>query len=501
MQNIFLQILPSLIKRSNTFKTLDHDIDKCESKSVKVTYGPETTRLLQNSTDSIDYSLLTAIKFKKSHLRPSYRNKTYTRSTKTKGRPEKCCHCKREVTLDSNRLHRRVTQGVQVSPPKVFSDKGMQTSIQVFDNGSSILDNSEDSADKSTFQFFIRRTINSEYTISPLKAARNFNETMKTIGFREEMTPKGYLNNDQCDTEFKESRTNDLLPIKDNHKVSTETDISNLNMLIESLSADKNSVNDNPHEDLKCEENKYKKKGVHKTTDSTIPLIKQSLYNENSLTEQVNSSLYQDKVGQESKLSNNSMHSFRIGNHIPLSFASGRQMQVSIETATFNLSSQGSRSSAAPSNCVSHRDAVQIKGERYHMPKEDIKSRAARHAHCSTIEEEISEASKLSLYHTKTSSETSEKTHPIKESINKEIVSPKKGMMKKRSEVLSELLGDPIQMNRQRRNIGIEKVCKETLDLLSSGNCVSDFNLSKRASGVTELKNSQEHNENIDPLL
>jgi hypothetical protein len=470
---------------------LEYESRRYEAGSVKVTYGPETTRLLENSIDSIDYSLMSAINFKKNRSNSSYR--TYTRNTDTKGSTQKCCQCRHEASLDHYIPHRRVTQGVQVSPPKVFNDKGMQTSIQVF-NGSSILDNLEESMDKSSLQFFIGRTINSECTISPLKAAR------RTIGFRKEMMSKGYSNNDQCDTEFKESTTSDLLPAselaRDNDKVSTETNISNLNMLIESLSADRNN---NPHEDFKNIEDNYKQKPVHRTKNSIVPVMKQSPHKENSLAEQANSSLYQDKVGQEIKLSNNSMQSFRVGGHVPLSFTSGHQVQVSMETATFNVSSQGSRSSASPSSCVSHRDAVQIKGERYHVPKEDAKSRTVHHAQCSTIEEEISEASKLSLYHTKTSSETSEKTHPIKESISKEMVSPKRSTMGKKSEVLAELLGGVMQVNRQRRNVGI--ACKETLDLLSSGNYTSDLNLSKTISEATELKNSQEHNENIDPLL
>eukprot|EP00826_Nyctotherus_ovalis_P053188 TRINITY_DN6871_c0_g1_i1.p1 TRINITY_DN6871_c0_g1~~TRINITY_DN6871_c0_g1_i1.p1 ORF type:complete len:456 (+),score=53.31 TRINITY_DN6871_c0_g1_i1:513-1880(+) len=449
--------------------------------------------------------------------RASSNRRNHTEYKKSRG-TKKCCHC-----AEGPRCNERVAQGVQVSPPKRFSDTGMQTSVQVFESaeyGSSILDGLQESAERSSSQLFVKGTASSESSnVSPLKAARNFNDTIKTLGFKDGITSRECLDNDKEDL-----RNTDLPPIRDYHKVSTETDISNLNMLlIESLSIEKDKDTDknyttpvleaSPHKILTNKDLALNSgKRIHRPSGSLAYLLNENPGHakKNSLGDQTNSNLCQELVHvTEAKLNNNSMHSFRIAartdNHhcigyTPVAFAGSRQVQVSTETATFNVSS-GSRSSAAHSSCVSHREAAQVRGERCVASKADGKSRAAHHTQFSTIEEEISEASKLSLYHTKTSSEISEKANEGKESVSLN------EMKKKSEEVLSELLN--VSKNKsaasKRRNegIGADKSCKETLDLCSSDNYtnLSDFSLSKTFSEANELRRSPEGNENTDPLL
>ena len=251
--------------------------------------------------------------------------------------------------------------------------------------------------------------------LSSLRTTRNFNETIKTIQLKNQLSSQDRV----ADSENIKTKQSNCRKAE-RHRMSTETDLNNLNVLIENLSTSKN-----------CN------KGSENSASRSIskaqnPLTESSNWDKSNTKEEKETSLQFPESDLKIPLnyiqsfrprivnSDNPQYQLHLQNSPMSRLNQNRQVINSIETATFSASPHYTQTNTSANNnsleLQEINKASTFKADRYPIQKNC--SNLSCQNQFSVIEEENSETSKMSLHHTKLSNEVNEALHGTKTEMN-----------------------------------------------------------------------------------
>lgn len=437
-----------------------------------VQYGPETTRLLQDSDDSPSEVIHTDF--------PSTSSSEFTYCVDS---------CYEE---SSGERTRKACAAIQVSPPKLFSNAGIQTSIDFAQSSRRSISSSEHSEDSS--QMF------ADSMLKASKLKHHFNATFKPTRAKKELQ------------EVSGTSQFGNVEGRGERKVSCETDMSNINLVTESTSTENR--------------NKFPYQSSSKL-DLMITEIKSSVQNDESAEDSKSEGeelveQRQTKPEADPKTCLGVIPSFRplasSEYSIPAAtfqLGSGAKVQSSVaETAAFNSPFQSSQRNRSARSSGHNRDVKG--GERYSQRAEEGKTGKCVHqVQFSAIEEETSELSKLetskmSLNHTKFGSELSEGFNLMSKAkgdsfdytnFDAKLPQPSyEDMQSSEITPLSDMTVNSVNKHMYLKRCNTEDVYEKNNANASAGRSFS-IGVTKSIRSVSELCDSMGNDENIDPVF
>eukprot|EP00826_Nyctotherus_ovalis_P046021 TRINITY_DN5152_c0_g1_i20.p1 TRINITY_DN5152_c0_g1~~TRINITY_DN5152_c0_g1_i20.p1 ORF type:complete len:539 (+),score=96.29 TRINITY_DN5152_c0_g1_i20:105-1721(+) len=422
-------------------------------------YGPETTRLLQDSDDSPSEIMRTDF--------PSTSSSEFTY----------CVDSYYEQPSDE-RTHKECV-AIQVSPPRLFTNTGIQTSIDFTQSSRQSISSSEHSEDSSQalVDSILRANRLKHHFNAAFKPARAKKESQELSGTSQFANVEG-----RCE-----------------RKISCETDMSNINLVTESISTE--NRNKFPYQ-----------------SPSKLASVENSKSEGEELVEQ-----RQMKPEAETKLCLGVIPSFRplasSEYNLPgacLQLGSGAKVQSSVtETAAFNSPFQSSQRNRSVRSSGRGREARG--GERYSQRAEEGRAGkvCVHQTQFSAIEEEASELSKLetskvSLNHTKFGSELSEGFNLLSKAkgdsfdytnFDAKVQQPSyEDMQSSGIGPLSDMTINSVNKHMYLKRYNTEDTYEKNNANVSAGHSFS-IGVTKSIRSVSESCDSIGNDENIDPVF